>query len=174
MVYNKCSVDLHVAPWYRFLPIDVKGLAFTYLSSGKAPLVASFVEDLGSDTKYLAKIKIIQKLHGSQTIHHSSVWTHPLKTICEGLRSCCDLRFETEGAGWLSPESISINTADWHGQGQHYLQVKVPKQKGPELVFEYQLEPMHGEEWTLSCVEELCGVHGSSVFQVPGQLFTLH
>ncbi len=79
LVYNKCCVDLHVAPWYRFLPIDVKGLAFTYLSSGKAPLVASFFKDLGSDTKHLAKIKVIQKLHGSQTIHHSSVWTHPLK-----------------------------------------------------------------------------------------------
>ena len=168
-------MELHASPWFRNIPINVKSIAFTYLSpdEAQAPWVTSFLQYLGSDAVNLAKIKVVQKLHGSQTIHHSSVWTHPLKAICERLRSCCDLRSETEGAGWLSPENISINTANWHGQGQHCLQVKVPKHKGPELVFEYQLEPMHAEEWTLSCVKQLCDVHESTVCKLRGQLFTL-
>ena len=76
-------------------------------------------------------------------------------------------------AGRLSPD-IAINIAYWHGQGaQHYLQAKVPNQKGPELVFEYQLEHKYGEPWKLSYVEELCTIH-RAVWKVPSRRFTLH
>ena len=69
---------------------------------------------------------------------------------------------------------ISISVDYWNGQGaQHYLQAKVPNQKEPELVFEYQLEHKYGEAWKINHVEELCTVH-RAVWKVPGQRFTLH
>ena len=95
-----------------------------------------------------------------------------MKAICQKFQSCCNIRFETEEAGLLSPD-ISINMAYWAGQGRtHCLEVKVPNQKGPELVFEYRLEPTYGEPWTIRYVEELCAIH-RSVWKVPGQRFTL-
>ena len=69
-----------------------------------------------------------------ETIHHSRVWAHPLKVLYEKLQSCCDIGFETEDPGLLSP-NIFIDMAFWHGQARkHYLQAKVPNQT---VVFEY-------------------------------------
>ena len=49
-----------------------------------------------------------------ETIHHSRVWAHPLKVLYEKLQSCCNIQFETEDSGPLSP-NISIDMAFWHG-----------------------------------------------------------
>ena len=172
ILFNKRSVELHASPWYHGWPIQRKGLAFTYQESGEAPWATEFLRNLGSDIKFLAQIKIVQPLHGAQTIQHSTVWREPLEVIYEKLRSCFQIRFETEEAGVLSPD-IFIDMAFWQGQGlQHCLQAKVPKQKGPELIFEYQLEPKYGEGWTIGHVEKLYALH-RSMWRLPNQRFDL-
>ena len=161
-----------MSPWHHSWPIQRNGLAYTYQASGEAPWVLSFLQELGTDIKFLAQVKIVQKLHGSHTVLHSKVWKDPLKAIREKLQSCCDIRFETEEAG-LPARDISMDMAYWHYQeGQHCLQVKVSNQKRPELIFEYQLEYLYEEAWMICYVEVLCAVH-KSVWSMPGQRFTL-
>ena len=77
------------------------------------------------------------------------------------------------GIAGLPSRDISIDMAYWHNQGgQHCLQAKVSNQKRPELIFEYQLEHLHGEAWMICYVEVLCAVH-RSVWRIPGQRFAL-
>lgn len=172
LLYNKRSVELHASPWFNSWPIQRKGLAFTYQASGEAPWVTEFLQDLGSDAKFLAKIKIVQTLHGPGTIHYSKVWEQPLKAICEKLQSCCDIQFQPGEFVLFSP-TLHIDIAFWDDPGcRHYLQAKVSNQRGPELVFEYQLEPQK-ERWTMRHVEELCAIH-RSVWKLSGQRFDLH
>ena len=167
------ELQLHACPWRHAWPIQRNRLAFTYQASGESPWVNSFLQNFGTDVKFLAQVKIVQKLHGSHTVVHNNVWTEPLKAIYENLRGCCDIQFETEEAGLLSSD-ISISIDYWNGQRvQHYLQAKVPNQNGPEIVFEYQLEHKYGEAWKINHVEELCTVH-RAVWKVPDQRFTLH
>ena len=172
ILYKKHSVELHATPWYHAWPIQRKGLAFTYQDSGEAPWATGFLQDLGADVRLLAQVKIVQKLHGSNTVLHSNAWKHPLKAIYETLRACSDIRFEPEEAGLLSPD-IFIDMAFWQGPGlQHCLQAQVPNQKGPELIFEYQLEPKYGEKWTIGHVEQLYVIH-RSLWRVSNQRFDL-
>ena len=71
-------------------------------------------------------------------------------------------------------QDISLDITNWNvSVPMNYLQVRVPSQKGPELVFEYQLEWMHREGWGLRYVEKLCDVH-RAVWRVPGQRFFLY
>ena len=156
IIYNKKSVELRTSPFY----------------DGECPWAIDFLKDLGSNAKFLASIKIVQILYGSRTLQHIRPWAHSLKALFGTLQSCCNIQFEAEDPGPLSP-SIFIDVAFWNDQAAtHYLQAKVPKQMGPELVFEYRLEHLYGQKWTISHLEELCAIH-RALWKVPGQRFTL-
>ena len=138
------------------------------------------IEELGSDARLLGQLKVVQKLSGSHTVRHSTVWTQPLRALCENLRSHNNIDFEPEMPGLLSPDVtsklsqvISVNMRYWVKQDLLYLQVRVPSQKGLGLIFEYQLEWMQGEAWSPRYVEKLCDAH-RAVWRVPGQRFSLY
>lgn len=141
----------------------------------------SLLQNLGSNVRFLGQVKVVQKLSGSHTVCHSSVWTRPLRALCENLRGHCDIEFEPENDALLSQDvasklsqDININITNWeYLVDVHHLQVRVPNQGGPELLFEYQLEWMNGEVWSLRYVEKLCDVH-RAVWRVPGQRFFLY
>ena len=157
IIYNKKSVELRTSPFYN----------------GESPWAINFLQDLGSNVKFLASIKIVQTLYGSRTLQHTRAWADSLKAVYGTLQSCCNIQFESEDPGPLSP-NIFIDIASWNDQaGKHYLRAKVPNQTGPELVFEYQLEHLYEQKWTISHIEELCAIH-RSLWKVPGQRFTLH
>lgn len=140
------------------------------------------LEELGSDVRLLGQLKVVQKLSGSHTVRHSTVWTQPLRALLENLRSHHNIEFEPETPGLLLPDVpsnlsqvISANMLNWSwgNRDLHYLQVRVPSQRGPELIFEYQLEWMQGEVWSLRKVEKLCDAH-RAIWRVPGQRFSLY
>ena len=140
------------------------------------------LEELGSDVRLLGQLTVVQKLSGSQTVRHSTVWTQPLRALLEILRSHHNIKFEPEMPGLLLPDVpsnlsqvISANMLNWSwgNRDLHYLQVRVPRQRGPALIFEYQLEWMHGEAWSLRKVEKLCDAH-RAIWRVPGQCYSLY
>ena len=155
-IYNKKSVELRTSPFFN----------------GESPWAINFLQDIGSNVKFLASIKIVQILYGSRILQNIRPWAHSLKALYRTLQSCLNVQFESEDPGPLSP-SIFIDISFWNDQAAtHYLQAKVPKQIGPDLVFEYRLEHLYGQKWTISHVEELCSIH-RALWQVPGQRFTL-
>ena len=186
LLYAQCSVELHAHPYHHAWPYRRNGLAYTYEPSGNAPWALNFLHDLGSNIRFLGHVKVVQKLSGSHTVCHSSVWTGPLSILHENLRGLCNIEFEPEMDGLLSQDvasklsqAISIDIAFWTNWSwdtqlhMHYLQVRVPNQKGPELLFEYQLEWTYREAWGLRYMEKLCDIH-RAIWRVPGQRFFLY
>ena len=166
--------------YHRAQPIQRTGLGFIYPVSGDAPWAMSLVASLGPTVRFLGQLKVVQKLSGSNTVCYSLAWTRPLRALYEALRANLNIEFGPEMAGLLSPDvatrfshEIAVDIINWDVEdveAQHYLEVSVPSQRGPQLVFEYQLEWMEREAWSIRHVEKLCDVH-KAIWRVPGERF---
>ena len=91
IIYNKKSVELRTSPFYN----------------GESPWAMNFLQDLGSNAKFLASIKIVQIIYGSRTLQNIRPWAHSLNALYGTLQSCLDVQFESEDPGPLSYLSIS-------------------------------------------------------------------